>query len=255
MVKHIILWKLSDELSSEEKESVKAGIKAGLESLVGKVPGLIECKVNIMQPTYIKGHSVTSTMWFRVVGENTNAVYATRANYDSGWSYEVAPRGSFLAQESSVANFGSDVAMLGGYLCFNTSSDDKSKMPVFSSEGDATYGMCLLNGGIFYAKGKVGYTGDVGHTLDNSRLNGYDEFSDYYIHHLELLYFSSANLKGDFKGSFSIVNGYVYNGSRNDKYCPENRNAVIYSGGYLDSGITVIRICGYVRAGKDFVDT
>ena len=47
MVKHIILWKLSDELSSEEKESVKAGIKAGLESLVGKVPGLIECKVNI----------------------------------------------------------------------------------------------------------------------------------------------------------------------------------------------------------------
>lgn len=193
-------------------------------------------KINIMQPTYIKGHSVTSTMWFRVVGENTNAVYATRANYDSGWSYEVAPRGSFLAQESSVANFGSDVAMLGGYLCFNTSSDDKSKMPVFSSEGDATYGMCLLNGGIFYAKGKVGYTGDVGHTLDNSRLNGYDEFSDYYIHHLELLYFSSANLKGDFKGSFSIVNGYVYNGSRNDKYCPENRNAVIYSGGGIQVG-------------------
>ena len=193
-------------------------------------------KINIMQPTYIKGHSVTSTMWFRVVGENTNAVYATRAYYNGGWSYEVAPRGSFLAQESSVANFGSDVAMLGGYLCFNTSSDDKSKMPVFSSEGDATYGMCLLNGGIFYAKGKVGYTGDVGHTLDNSRLNGYDEFNDYYIHHLELLYFSSGNLQGDFKGSFSIVNGYVYNDSRNGNYCPENRNAVIYSGGGIQVG-------------------
>ena len=114
-------------------------------------------KINIMQPTYIKGHSVTSTMWFRVVGENTNAVYATRAYYDGGWSYEVAPRGSLLAQESSVANFGSDVAMLGGYLCFNTSSDDKSKMPVFSSEGDATFGMCIINGRIFYAKGKVGF--------------------------------------------------------------------------------------------------
>ena len=193
-------------------------------------------KINIMQPTYIKGHSVTSTMWFRVVGENTNAVYATRAYYDGGWSYEVAPRGSLLAQESSVANFGSDVAMLGGYLCFNTSSDDKSKMPVFSSEGDATYGMCIINGGIFYAKGKVGYTGDVGHTLDNSKLNGYDVFSDYYIHHLELIYFSSANLKGDFKGSFSIVNGYVYNGSRNGNYCPENRNAVFYSGGGIQVG-------------------
>ena len=47
MVKHIILWKLSDELTPEEKESVKAGIKSGLEGLVGKVPGLVECKVNI----------------------------------------------------------------------------------------------------------------------------------------------------------------------------------------------------------------
>ena len=47
MVKHIILWKLSDELTPAEKEAVKAGIKEGLESLVGKVPGLVECKVNI----------------------------------------------------------------------------------------------------------------------------------------------------------------------------------------------------------------
>ena len=47
MVKHIILWKLSEELSAEEKEKVKAGIKEGLEGLVGKVPGLLECKVNI----------------------------------------------------------------------------------------------------------------------------------------------------------------------------------------------------------------
>ena len=31
MVKHIILWKLREELSAEEKETVKAGIKAGLE--------------------------------------------------------------------------------------------------------------------------------------------------------------------------------------------------------------------------------
>lgn len=47
MVKHIILWKLNDELSAAEKESVKAGIKEGLEGLIGKVPGLLECKVNI----------------------------------------------------------------------------------------------------------------------------------------------------------------------------------------------------------------
>lgn len=47
MVKHIILWTLNPELSEEEKESVKRGIKAGLEGLVGRVPGLIEVKVNI----------------------------------------------------------------------------------------------------------------------------------------------------------------------------------------------------------------
>lgn len=47
MVKHVILWTLNSELSAEEKNNVKQGIKAGLESLVGKVPGLLECKVNI----------------------------------------------------------------------------------------------------------------------------------------------------------------------------------------------------------------
>lgn len=45
MVKHIILWTLK-EMSDEEKVSVKAGIKAGLESLKGKIPGLVEIKVN-----------------------------------------------------------------------------------------------------------------------------------------------------------------------------------------------------------------
>ena len=47
MVKHIILWTLKPELSAEEKEIVKAGIKEGLEGLVGKVPGLLDVKVNI----------------------------------------------------------------------------------------------------------------------------------------------------------------------------------------------------------------
>ena len=47
MVKHIILWTLNPELSESEKEAVKAGIKEGLEGLVGKIPGLIDVKVNI----------------------------------------------------------------------------------------------------------------------------------------------------------------------------------------------------------------
>ena len=46
-VKHIILWTLSPELTEEEKEKVKKGIKEGLEGLVGTVPGLQKCQVNI----------------------------------------------------------------------------------------------------------------------------------------------------------------------------------------------------------------
>ena len=45
MVKHIILWQLKDELSAEEKGNVKKGIKEGLEGLAGKIPGLLEIKV------------------------------------------------------------------------------------------------------------------------------------------------------------------------------------------------------------------
>ena len=47
MVKHVILWNLKDELVGEERENVKKGIKEGLEGLKGKIPGLLEIKVNI----------------------------------------------------------------------------------------------------------------------------------------------------------------------------------------------------------------
>ena len=47
MVKHVILWTLKDELSAAEKSSIKQGIKEGLESLKGKVPGIVDIKVNI----------------------------------------------------------------------------------------------------------------------------------------------------------------------------------------------------------------
>lgn len=43
MVKHIILWKLKDDIS--DKASVKAGIKSGLEGLKAVVPGLVEIVV------------------------------------------------------------------------------------------------------------------------------------------------------------------------------------------------------------------
>ena len=44
MVKHIILWKLKEEYNNDE---IKKGIKSGLEGLMGKIPGLLEIKVEI----------------------------------------------------------------------------------------------------------------------------------------------------------------------------------------------------------------
>ncbi len=43
MVKHVIIWKLKDDL--ENAGQVKADIKAGLEGLKGVIPGLVEIKV------------------------------------------------------------------------------------------------------------------------------------------------------------------------------------------------------------------
>lgn len=47
MVKHVILWQLKDELTDSEKKEVKAGIKEGLEALKGRIPGMIDIKVEI----------------------------------------------------------------------------------------------------------------------------------------------------------------------------------------------------------------
>lgn len=46
MVRHVIVWTLKDEYSDSEKEQIKKGIKEGLEALAGKVPGIVEIRVN-----------------------------------------------------------------------------------------------------------------------------------------------------------------------------------------------------------------
>lgn len=47
MIKHVILWTLKADFSDEEKERIKCEIKEALEGLAGKIPGLLEIKVNI----------------------------------------------------------------------------------------------------------------------------------------------------------------------------------------------------------------
>ena len=45
MVRHVILWKLKEELSAKQVTEVKAGIKEGLEGLKDQIPGLVDRKV------------------------------------------------------------------------------------------------------------------------------------------------------------------------------------------------------------------
>lgn len=47
MIRHLILWKLKESLTLEEKNNVLQNMKENLEGLVGKVPGLISLKIVI----------------------------------------------------------------------------------------------------------------------------------------------------------------------------------------------------------------
>lgn len=46
MVKHVILWTLKDEYPEEQKKALRADIKESLEGLAGKIPGLVDIRVN-----------------------------------------------------------------------------------------------------------------------------------------------------------------------------------------------------------------
>lgn len=45
MVRHLILWKLKETLSVEEKNKILYDMKEKLEGLVGQVPGLVSLKI------------------------------------------------------------------------------------------------------------------------------------------------------------------------------------------------------------------
>ena len=45
MIKHMILWKIDEKFSADEKAKILKDAKRELEALKGKVPGLIEIKL------------------------------------------------------------------------------------------------------------------------------------------------------------------------------------------------------------------
>ena len=49
MVKHIILWTIDQKFSAEQKAEIFKNAKKELEALKGKVPGLLEIKIQPME--------------------------------------------------------------------------------------------------------------------------------------------------------------------------------------------------------------
>ena len=188
-------------------------------------------KINIMQDVYIKGYNQCSYLWMRTIGEDPVAVYSTMND-------EWGAKASIVAEQGSRANFGGNVAMFAGYVTFNRdTTGKKEEMPVFSAERDATYGQIILNGGIFYAKGKVGYTGEVGFTKNVNKLGEADAFDNYKIRSLWIRYYRTGTaLAGDWKGAYSIVNGFTFYPERKGDYSAPVKDAVFFAGGDLVVG-------------------
>lgn len=188
--------------------------------------------INVMQDVYIKGYNSCSYLWMRTIGEDPYSVYSTM---NDKWG----AKASIVAEQGSRANFGGNVAMFAGYVTFNRdTTGKKEEMPVFSAEGDATYGQIILNGGIFYAKGQVGYTGEVGFTKKNvNKLGAADAFGNYEIRSLWIRYYRTETaLAGDWKGAYSIVNGFTFYPDRKGNYSAPIGNAVFFAGGDLVVG-------------------
>lgn len=47
MVKHMIIWKLEEGLTDEQRKNAKSDIKSSLEGLVGKIEGLLKMEIVI----------------------------------------------------------------------------------------------------------------------------------------------------------------------------------------------------------------
>lgn len=46
MVKHVIIWTLAPDLGEDKKVKIKKEAKSALESLIGKIDGLLDIKLN-----------------------------------------------------------------------------------------------------------------------------------------------------------------------------------------------------------------
>ena len=93
MVKHIILWKLKEDIDAAE---VKKGIKEGLEGLYGKIPGLTEIKV---YTNALESSNVDVMLYSVFENEEALKAYAVHPEHVAVADTKVRP---FTAQRSCL---------------------------------------------------------------------------------------------------------------------------------------------------------
>ena len=75
MVKHVIIWDLKEEYSETQKNEIKATIKKQLEGLKGKIPGLLEIKVQTEKLDSSKGDLMLDSTFESVDALNGYSVH------------------------------------------------------------------------------------------------------------------------------------------------------------------------------------
>lgn len=72
MIRHIILWKLRETLTAEEKEAICRNAKEALEGMVGKIEGLLTIKVEIQA---LPSSNADMMLYSELASENALAAY------------------------------------------------------------------------------------------------------------------------------------------------------------------------------------
>jgi hypothetical protein len=88
MVKHIVLWRLKEELNLDEKAKVKKELKEALENLKHKISEIVEIKVNIEG---MKGLNVDVLLETVFENENALKVYAEHPDHVAVGTEKIKP--------------------------------------------------------------------------------------------------------------------------------------------------------------------
>lgn len=96
MVKHIIIWTLKDCYTSEEKAKIAKGIKENVESLKGKIDGIVDIRV---QTEHLPSSTGDVLLDSTFTDESSLRAYATHPEHVTVANRDVRP---FVATRSCL---------------------------------------------------------------------------------------------------------------------------------------------------------